>query len=142
MNEENTVGRRISDARKRLGYNQSELARQLDVTPQCIQQWERNETTPRGKNLKKLELALQISAQYVLFGTADKGEVIKGTVSEYKAAFYMSKEFERDYLASIESLVAAGAKMGWFGKGVQLKSRIKSLTDFGLLEIRSNEDKQ
>lgn len=128
-------------ARKRLGYNQSELSRLIDVTAQCIQQWERCETTPRGKNLAKLEDTLQISAQFILFGTAQGGEVITGTISEYKSSFYMSKEFERDYQASIESLINAGTKMGWFGKGVQLKSKIKSLTDFGLLEIRSSKNK-
>ena len=142
MAEQKTVGGRIADARKRLGYNQSELSRIIEVTAQCIQQWERGDTTPRGKNLKKLEQALQISGQYILFGTADNGEVIKGTVSEYKADFYMSKAFEKDYLTSVENLLDAGVKMGWFDKSVRLKAKAKSLTDFGLLSIRSNLDKQ
>lgn len=134
-----SMGGRIADARKRLGHNQSELSRLVGVTAQCVQQWERDETTPRGKNLTKLSEILQVSEQYILFGTADNGEIVTGSIEEYKEAFYMSKEFERDYHASIESLISAGEKMGWFGKGAQLKGKVRSLVDFGLLALRSKE---
>ncbi len=33
----NTLGKRIAIAREKLGLNQSELARQIDVTPQAVQ---------------------------------------------------------------------------------------------------------
>ena len=36
----NTLGKRIAIAREKLGLNQSELARQIDVTPQAVQKWE------------------------------------------------------------------------------------------------------
>ncbi|NQZ08318.1 MAG: helix-turn-helix domain-containing protein [Algicola sp.] len=136
MRIKNTIGSRIAATRKRLGHNQTALARLVGVSAQCVQQWERCETTPRGKNLNKLAATLQVAAQYIQFGTADNGEIFNGTVDEYKAAFYRSKGFEKDYLASVEQLLAAGSQMGWLDK--DLKTKAKSLADFGLLALCSN----
>lgn len=56
----------IAAWRKKFGWNQSELARLLQpaVTPQAVQQWEENDTTPSGKSLRALA---------ALFGTTPAG---------------------------------------------------------------------
>ena len=46
-----TTGERIADARKRNNLTQEKLAERLNVTPQAVSSWERNETLPDTKNL-------------------------------------------------------------------------------------------
>jgi transcriptional regulator with XRE-family HTH domain len=64
----NTLGKRIAIAREKLGLNQSELARQLDVTPQAVQKWEMDGSKPRDKAIDLLILALGVSKQWLLLG--------------------------------------------------------------------------
>lgn len=52
----NTLGKRIAIAREKLGLNQSELARQIDVTPQAVQKWEMDNSKPKNSNWLKFRL--------------------------------------------------------------------------------------
>ncbi|MGL9721649.1 helix-turn-helix domain-containing protein [Symbiopectobacterium sp.] len=45
---------RIAQVLKKNGWSQSELARQLGVSPQAVQQWVKGVSSPRGRSLKKL----------------------------------------------------------------------------------------
>lgn len=54
------IGSIIAKARENKGLNQSELARQLGVTPQSVQAWESHRSIPRSKMLPGLSLALGI----------------------------------------------------------------------------------
>lgn len=135
------LGKRLLALRTQLGFNRSALARRIGVTSQSILQWERDEATPRGKNLAKLAEALQVTEQYMLFGDTTPTPAVANSTMEDRAAFYMSKAFEQDYIHSIESLIAAGEQMGWFGQDCQIKSKVRSLTDFGLLALRANKAK-
>lgn len=56
----------ITEARERLGLNQSELARRLDVSPQAVQAWESGRSIPRPKKLVEISEALQIPAHTLL----------------------------------------------------------------------------
>lgn len=124
MTATKNIGGRIAAARQHLGYNQSELSRMVGVTAQCVQQWEKGTATPRGKNLAKLSKSLNISEQYVLFGSNDS-----------ETNLYMAEAFEKDYLGSIEHLIESGIGMGWFDEAV--KEKAKSLANFGLLSLRA-----
>ena len=61
---------RITMAREMAGLSQSELARRLGVTPQAVQQWEKeiDPTSPRGKRLKNLSSILGVTQEWILFG--------------------------------------------------------------------------
>lgn len=64
----NSIGSRITAAREARGLNQSELARQLGVTPQAVQKWEAGETEPRRKRVEEMAAILGTSAEHLLIG--------------------------------------------------------------------------
>ena len=68
----NTIGSRILQRRKSLGYNQRELGRASRVSYATISLWEGDKTAPTGKNLHTLAEALQCSPTWILFGDEDK----------------------------------------------------------------------
>jgi transcriptional regulator with XRE-family HTH domain len=62
------IGDRIKERRTELGKSQEWLADKAGVKYQSVQQWESNETSPRGKRLSKIAAALQTTEQYLMFG--------------------------------------------------------------------------
>lgn len=68
------IGERIAAARETARLNQSELARQMGVSPQAVQKWEAGETVPRGQRIERLASALGVTVSYLMSGTgADAG---------------------------------------------------------------------
>ncbi|MBI6944057.1 helix-turn-helix transcriptional regulator [Pseudomonas putida] len=63
-----TLGQRIARKREQAGLNQSELARRLSVTPQAVQKWEAEVSTPRGKRLDELASALSTTVAFLITG--------------------------------------------------------------------------
>lgn len=63
-----TLGQRIARKREQAGLNQSELARRLSVSPQAVQKWESEVSTPRGKRLDEIAAALNTSVAYLVTG--------------------------------------------------------------------------
>ncbi|WP_372834047.1 helix-turn-helix domain-containing protein [Pontibacterium sp.] len=63
-----TIGQRIAKARVSAGLNQSQLAAELSVAPQSVQQWERDKTTPRRTRVESLAESLNVSPEWILFG--------------------------------------------------------------------------
>lgn len=63
-----TLGQRIARKREQAGLNQSELARRLSVSPQAVQKWESEVSTPRGKRLDDIAAALNTSVAYLVAG--------------------------------------------------------------------------
>lgn len=61
-----STGRKITIAREAMGWNQSELARALKVTPQSVQAWESGRNTPRPKRLQEIAEKLGVSAGYLM----------------------------------------------------------------------------
>lgn len=58
---------RIAEARARAGLSQSELARQVGVKPQSVQQWEKKGgTAPRGHRLNKIADTLGVTRAWLL----------------------------------------------------------------------------
>ena len=70
----NTAGKRIAIAREEGGWNQSELARALKVTPQSVQAWESGKNTPRPKKMAEIAAVLGRSVGY-LMGDIDASEL-------------------------------------------------------------------
>lgn len=86
----NTLGKRIAFLREKKGWNQSELAREMDVTPQSVQAWEAGKNVPRQQKMTKLAGLLGVSV-----GRLMNEDVIEG-------------EFERINASRIESNVEPG----------------------------------
>jgi putative transcriptional regulator len=60
------IGERISQARTRRGWNQSELARQLGKPRQHISQIEQGKQQPRAELLIEIATVLGVSTDYLL----------------------------------------------------------------------------
>lgn len=56
-----TIAKRIRQARKAAGLNQSQLARLLEVTRASVSSWEKGGPGPHLKNLKKIARATKTS---------------------------------------------------------------------------------
>lgn len=66
------IGDRIRKRREQLGLSQSELARQLGLKPQSIQQWEDGRAQPRPKRYAGICEVLNISRAWLLSGSNDQ----------------------------------------------------------------------
>jgi transcriptional regulator with XRE-family HTH domain len=61
-----TLGKTISELRKRKQYRQSDLAEKLGIHQTLVARWENDKTRPRRKTLEKLANALDVSVQSLL----------------------------------------------------------------------------
>lgn len=74
------IGERIKKAREKLGFNQSELARRLNIKPQAVQAWEAGKNGPSRKSIQLLSRVLGVSANWLEFGNSDQIEYEKNPV--------------------------------------------------------------
>lgn len=87
-----TIAQVISEAREKLGLNQSELARRLGVTPQSVQAWESGRSTPRVTKYRDIAKALGVQSHVLL-----------------QASELMNAKNVKEFLDQLESEVAASA---------------------------------
>lgn len=70
----NTLGKRIAFLRELKGWNQSELAREMKVTPQSVQAWEAGKNVPRQQKMTRLAEVLGVSVGELMSDDAIEGE--------------------------------------------------------------------
>jgi len=70
----NSIGKRIALLREQKGWNQSELAREMGVTPQSVQAWEAGKNVPRQQKMKKLAGVLGATVGELMSDDAIEGE--------------------------------------------------------------------
>ena len=64
-----TIGQRIAARRKEVGFSQTDLANRLGISPQSVQQWEREGgTEPRPKRIQEIATALRCDAHWLMYG--------------------------------------------------------------------------
>lgn len=68
------IGKRIREARERLGWNQSELARQISKPRQHLSQIEQGKQQPRAELLLELAAVLGVTTDYLLGRETDDSE--------------------------------------------------------------------
>lgn len=73
----------IAEHRERLGLNQSELGRLLNVSPQAVQAWESGRSIPRPKKLLEISDALKIPSHVLLTASG----LLSGSMSEIRERF-------------------------------------------------------
>ena len=66
MDEIEPIAKIIATAREAMGWNQSELARAVDVTPQAVQKWEAGASVPRMRKMAEIAQALGIEHQKIV----------------------------------------------------------------------------
>lgn len=98
------MGVRIYSRRKQLHMTQEELAEAANVTPQTISTAELGKKALRPENIAKICSALQISADYLLYGvvTGDDISILSNKVSKLTPSQYRHLEDIIDsYIAAV-----------------------------------------
>ncbi|RLV60978.1 helix-turn-helix domain-containing protein [Parashewanella curva] len=116
MEDKILIGQRIKQARNRLGLSQEDLGKELGLSSQSIQSWEKGRSSPRGPRLPKLAAALQTTPQYLIFGTGqDSNEGYEDIVE-----FITSEGFQAQTSVALNKALAAAVRMRWisFGRDV------------------------
>ena len=78
MRNEDSIGKRIANARKAAGLSQAKVAEKLDVSFQAVSSWERDQTSPDVSNIIGLAKLLNVSVSSLVeerghnFKTQDK----------------------------------------------------------------------
>lgn len=70
----NSIGKRIAFLRELKGWNQSELAREMKVTPQSVQAWEAGKNVPRQQKMTRLAEVLGVSVGELMSDDAIEGD--------------------------------------------------------------------
>ena len=76
------IGKRIREARDRLGISGPELARRVDVSPSAVTQWETGVTRVTTQHLGKVARALNVSADWLLTGRLPE-QTASGTIPSW-----------------------------------------------------------
>ena len=66
------VGNNIKNFRRAKKITQEELAEKLNVTRQCVSNWENNKTQPDIETLHNIAAALEISIDEIIYGKKRK----------------------------------------------------------------------
>ncbi|MGG3867098.1 helix-turn-helix domain-containing protein [Brevibacillus laterosporus] len=90
------IGQRIKELRKKKKWTQQELATRVNVSPQVISNWEISYTNPNHDDIYRLSESLEVSADYILFGSKHT-KLVKEASSPYS-------DFEALYLSELEQL--------------------------------------
>ena len=73
MREQQTLGRRIQEARKAAGLSQESLGERLGVSRQAVSKWETGTADPSTSNLLALAKLFGISAEELLRSVEQEG---------------------------------------------------------------------
>ncbi|WP_232729353.1 XRE family transcriptional regulator [Providencia rettgeri] len=128
---------RIKQARLAKKMTQAELAQQLGVTPQSVQQWETS-TEPRKNRVMKIAEILSVDAEWLLFGTAKKDGVPAKDFKSREVDTWDSKtplnddEVEIPYYKSIELAAGNGSNGGSDNNGYKLRFSKSTLKRYGI----------
>jgi transcriptional regulator with XRE-family HTH domain len=71
-----TFGDRVTAAREALGLSVADLARQIGVKPEVVQNWEADRSEPRANKLQMLAGVLNVPLLWIMSGQG-KGVVLK-----------------------------------------------------------------
>lgn len=109
MDEIKSIGIRIREAREQAGLSLEQLADQLGVSFQSVQQWEAGKTSPRPHRIKKIAETLKKSSVWIQFGesTAQQG------VEEKNSGEIYDNEHREQVIKSFSTSLETLIKYGW-----------------------------
>ncbi len=64
------IGNRITELRKKKGWSQTELAKQIEASREAIGKYERDEALPSVETAKKIADAFEVTLDYLVDDTA------------------------------------------------------------------------
>ncbi len=91
-----TIGDRIKNKRKELGWTQLQLAKRLNVTDRAVSKWEQNEGNPDFGLLPELARQLNVSLDYLITGKLDEPQINLDDMDYQKRAIYLIQKDDVD----------------------------------------------
>jgi hypothetical protein len=106
-----TIGDRIAELRKQLGWNQGELSFRIDVSPSAVSQYENNATQPSLDTAAALSRELGVSVDWLLGLNEDSADAARAAyrrVSEMRLLRKLTQVIDEGVLqqGDIELLAA------------------------------------
>jgi len=98
-------GNRIREARERLNMSQYDLAKELDLTPGAIGQWELGLAGPSRSVLAQLPGVLGVSFEWLIWGKVAKGEDLKAHTKPEVEVLQTMKNLSTDEQNMLASMV-------------------------------------
>lgn len=142
-----TIGSRIAQARKALGYTQEEFSQMLDVTAQAVSKWENDVSCPDIQHLPKIADILGMTTDELLTGkktqakeeTQKTEQTINIDTSNLKININVLKPGQNPVNVSLPlSMVKKFAKIGNGISGIMGNGAIDSVKFDEILELVEN----
>ncbi|MBD1583468.1 helix-turn-helix domain-containing protein [Pseudoalteromonas sp. S16_S37] len=133
MNAKLDFGSRFKEARENSGLKKSDVARELDVSHQSVQQWENGQTSPRGERMRKLAALFNVPVEFLAFGKVEQSEA-----NSKSDAIQAEKVYEDVSIAFTKTMLEL-SDIGW----IKTKNGITPsiLADIMMKNLRSQLDK-
>jgi SOS-response transcriptional repressor LexA len=133
----NTIGSRIAAAREAKGLNQSELARALGITPQAVQKWENDGSTPRGTRMRELADVLGAKVEQLLFGNDYRMTVVQSLANvedakEFKGSVPLISWVQAGHWSEVIDNLSPGEAEEWLPRMTNLGPRAYALRVRGI----------
>lgn len=97
------IGKNIQEARKNAKMNQTDLAKELNLTSSSVSNWEKGKSLPDIENLIELCKILRISSDEIL-GIETKNKSIHSSIEKSSHYFSYNNELEKDLLNKFRML--------------------------------------
>lgn len=127
------IHQRIKEAREAAGLTKVELADRLGLSPQSVWGWEKN-AMPRRENLPKIARTLNVSEQWLAFGTTGGVPCGKGMRMTLVPVLEKILAGGRERPIDIVSLAAVQLNEGWLRRNFGRDDA----ADFRLLPVRGD----
>jgi len=98
------IGNRIVELRKKKGWSQTELAKQVDASREAIGKYERDEAQPSVETAKKIADALEVTLDYLVDEDAIP-TFDKKTVSRLKSIQQLDDENKGHVFAMLDAFL-------------------------------------
>lgn len=114
-----SIGAVIARAREAKGLNQSELAREIGVSPQAVQKWEAGSSSPRPSKVAQIAQVLGIEPMALLpvpfAGEADGAEFSGSGQWPFRVSLSRVLRMDQDELERIDDFIEQSVKR-WEGR--------------------------
>ena len=97
------IGKNIQEARKNAKMNQTDLAKELNLTSSSVSNWEKGKSLPDIENLIELCKILRISSDEIL-GIETKNKSIHSSIEKSSHYSSYNNELEKDLLNKFRML--------------------------------------